>query len=391
LKIRRTLPPTAAPLSLLDLLHGICGMANGKAAEKFEREIKEYFGTKHVFLLSSGKASLALILLGLKSASARKKVIIPAYTCYSVPSSIIKAGLEIVPCDIKTDTLDFNHGELEKLVDDDTLCIVATHLFGIPADIARLKEITRGAGVYLVEDAAQAMGVTWEQAKLGMLGDVSFLSLGRGKNITCGSGGIILTSSDEIAGKIQRQYEKLEREPVIEYARIIAEVFLMIFFLHPCLYWIPDGLPFLKIGETKFFPTFSICRLNRFKAGLAHNWKKKLEKYNEIRTNISDYYMEKMDLQGKMPMYSKKVPYLRFPVYGNSREMKNRICRQYRVLGMSSMYPDSVNNIKEIRDGFMKGKYRNAELVAEKLLTLPTHILLREMDKIKICDILSDA
>ena len=74
-----------------------------------------------------------------------------------------------------------------------------THLFGIPSDVDRTRRICEEKGIFLVEDAAQAMGVEHGGRKLGTLGDVGFFSLGRGKNISCGSGGIILTSSADIA------------------------------------------------------------------------------------------------------------------------------------------------------------------------------------------------
>ena len=135
----RTLPPTAAPISLTDLMHGFYGIANKKLAEKLERELKEYFGVPHAFLVSSGKAALFLILSGLKRLTRKRKVILPAYTCFSVPSAIRMAGLEIVLCDIRPETLDFDFSQLRDLLDDDTMCVISTHLFGIPADVSKVR------------------------------------------------------------------------------------------------------------------------------------------------------------------------------------------------------------------------------------------------------------
>ena len=98
---------------------------------KRESEIREYFGSESVFLVSSGKAALVLILHALSSLRSRRKVLIPAYTCYSVPSAIVRSGLEIVLCDVNPDTLDFNYDRLEFLADEETLCVIPTHLFGI--------------------------------------------------------------------------------------------------------------------------------------------------------------------------------------------------------------------------------------------------------------------
>jgi len=280
LKAVRTIPPPAAPLSTRDLFRGISGLFGDGYLVKFENGIRGYFGSEFVFLTSSGKASLVLILKGLSSLRARKKVLIPAYTCYSVPSSIVKSGLEIALCDVDPDTLDFDYPQLERLADDKTLCIVSTHLFGIPSDVDRTRRICDEKGIFLVEDAAQAMGVEHAGRKLGTLGDVGFFSLGRGKNISGGSGGIILTSSADIAESIRKFHRDLKMEPALECVKSVAEAFFMKVFMNPFLYWIPYGLPFLGIGETKFDPNFPVYRLSSFKAAVLGSWRDRMERYN---------------------------------------------------------------------------------------------------------------
>src|SRR5208283_2741797 len=135
MRIRRVIPPTAAPVDLQSLLFGLMGVGSGtRYLKRLENEIKDYFKVKHVFLFSSGKAALAIALRALKSMTPWKdEVIIPAYTCYSVPSAIIRAGLKIALCDLDPSCLDFDYDQLEKTINDKTLCIVPTHLFGIPA------------------------------------------------------------------------------------------------------------------------------------------------------------------------------------------------------------------------------------------------------------------
>jgi len=178
MRIRETTPPAAAPMRFIDLLFGVRGVIKRGIAEVLENEIREYFQTEHVYFLSSGKAALFLILSALKELGNRKKVIIPAYTCYSVPSAVRKAGLEIVPCDIMPETLDFDPDHLESLCDHNILCIVATHLFAIPSDVWKIREIAKKKGIYIIEDVAQAMGVFDGDEKCGTLGDVAFFSFG---------------------------------------------------------------------------------------------------------------------------------------------------------------------------------------------------------------------
>lgn len=363
-------------------------MLDKKVMKKIENEMKEYFGVKHVFLVSSGKAALALILKGLQGMSKKRKVIIPAYTCYSVPSAVLMTGLDIVLCDLVPETLDYDFDELEKLADEDTLCIIATHLFGIPSDVCRIRDIGRKRGIFIIEDAAQAMGAVQGREKLGTLGDVAFFSLGRGKNITCGSGGIIVTSSEEIGRNIKKYYLELKEEPPREYVKNIIEVVFMKIFLNPYFYWIPNGLPFLNIGETRFYNTFPVYRLSSFKAGLLHRWRKKLEENNNIRSKIGQYYINQLGLDKRVHMYSGNVYYLRFPLYVNHGILKDNICNRYKSLGVSAMYPDSINNIIEIKEKLGNIQCKHAEAIAKTLFTLPTHELIEEHDKVTICEIM---
>jgi DegT/DnrJ/EryC1/StrS aminotransferase family len=359
--------------------------------EKTARELKDYFRARHVYMVSSGKAALTVILSALKKMSSRSYVIIPAYTCYSVPSAIIKSGLKIKICDINTDTLDYDYAMLDTMVDDEVLAIVSTHLFGIPSNVSTIKEKYGKLGVFVVEDAAQAMGGIFQGEKLGSLGDAGFFSLGRGKNISAGTGGIILTSSDDIAEAISEIFFCLEKEPGTEYAKDILQVFLQHVFLNPNLYWFPVQLPFLKIGETIFCKDFGVHKLSKFKIGLMHDWRSRMERFNAIRSMMGKYYVKNILGTRGTAMYSNDYPFLRFPVYVSSSEEKKRICTEFSCFGISPMYPRSVNNIKEIADDFSGSVFPGAEFVIDRLITLPTHCLVNERDKSSIAKIVNGA
>jgi perosamine synthetase len=382
----RTLPPTAAPISPTELMYGFYGIAKKKLNEKLEREIKEYFGAKYAFLASSGKAALFLILSGLKRLTRKRKVIIPAYTCFSVPSAVRMAGLEIVLCDIKPETLDFDFSQLRDLVDDDTMCVISTHLFGIPADVSKVRDLCENRKIFIIEDAAQAMGAVSGRGKLGTFGDVAFFSLGRGKNITCGSGGIIITSAKDIADAIREDYVNLEKVPMIEYIKNIVEIVFMMLFLRPDFYWLPKNLPFLKIGETRFYRTFPVRKLTGFQAGLLYDWRQKLETLNRSRSGNADGYIESLELSNGLQIYSNGFPYNRFPIYLGGKTSKEELCESGNRLGISPMYPYPIHRIQEIQENLDHRDFEGAEIISDTLVTLPTHILLNEEDKTMICE-----
>lgn len=387
IKIRRTIPPSAAPIPGKYLWHGLRGFYQGeKYLYKVEEEIKRYFGAKYVFMVSSGKAALYLILRALKDLHPGKdEVLIPAYTCFSVPSAILKAGLKVSLCDIDPLTLDFNYELLRKEINPATLCILSTHLFGRPADLKRLMDICLEMQLFAVEDAAQAMGGCYGGKKLGTIGDVGFFSLGRGKNITCGSGGIIVTNSDLIAKKLQNEYLNLPGPSAGETIKEFLQVIIMSLFIRPSLYWLPAGMSFLKLGETNFLNDFPVQKLAGAKAGLLEGWRTLLENSNLSRERNSSHFIHELQLPqpGESP-----IPFLRFPylLTGKGLNEVNRLNskEKEKVLGISRMYPTPINEILEIHGSFKGLKFPVAKKVAECLLTLPTHQLLMEEDRRRI-------
>jgi len=263
MRIGRTIPPAAAPLGWADLCHAVVGAISPlRSLSALEREIGRHFGVRHVFLVSSGTAALTLALKALKSMCHRTGVVIPAYTCFSVPAAVSQAGLRPVLCDIDPETFDFDHDLLARTVDSNTLCVVSTHLFGIPADMDRIMRLCADRGAFVVEDAAQAMGGRRNGKLLGTIAHAGVFSLGRGKNITCGSGGIAVTRSAEIAGAMARVYATLHPPTSFQTLGEFLRVLALSICIRPALYWLPAGMPFLRLGETIFDPDFPIRRLS---------------------------------------------------------------------------------------------------------------------------------
>lgn len=390
---QRTLSPTAAPISFWDLMVAARGLwGGGTHRARLVQELKRTYSAREVFLVSSGKAALTVILKALAASSGRRRVIVPAYTCFSVPSAIVRAGLDVVLCDVDPETLDFNFTELEGLINEDVLCVVPTHLFGRPADVDRVKRLCDGTGVVVVEDAAQAMGGQSGGRLLGTLGDVAFFSLGRGKNLTCGSGGVILSRSLPIAETIKAEYATLPEAPRSEVARNWLEMVIMRFFIHPLLYWLPAGLPFLRLGETVFDTDFPIYRMDEVRAHQLHGWEQRLALANQERAARAGWLIDGLDLdrRGIKPITGKEAIYLRLPVMVRDREMKEAICRQSREVGagLSPSYPATIQEIPELAGRLVSRKCAGAQEVVDRLVTLPTHQFVGEVDRLKIGRIL---
>ena len=380
MRVHRTLPPAAAPLRWADLRHGVAGIfSSARSRRAREEEIRRHFGVRHVFLVSSGTAALTLTLTALKSRSARTGVVIPAYTCFSVAAAVVKAGLQPVLCDIDPGTFDFDHALLARTLTPDTLCVVTHHLFGIPSDVERLRALCHARGVAVVEDAAQAMGAELDGRPLGTLGDVGIFSLGRGKNITCGAGGIIVTDCPRTAATIARYYRRLPAPSARGVLKELARLVVMTAFIRPRLYWLPLALPFLRLGQTVYPRDIAITRLSGMQAGLLRGWQGRLARSNRTRAETATDFSRRL----RLPLPHGPRPYLRLPLLAATPAERDRMVArsQERGLGLSVAYPTPINEIPDLRAVFNGARFPSARRVADSLLTLPTHHWLSEADK----------
>jgi|CXWL01.1.fsa_nt_gi dTDP-4-amino-4,6-dideoxygalactose transaminase len=390
MRIQRHLAPTAAPVSWSDIGRALMGLVRGRRYRAgVEAEMKRYFGVKHLYLLSSGKAALTIILRALAAQSPRRKVVIPAYTCFSVPSAIVRAGCQVVLCDVDPHTLDFDFANLQSVVDADTLCIVSPHLLGQVSDIQRVQALARPYQVPVIEDAAQVMGARSKGRLFGTQGDIGMFSLGRGKNVTAGSGGVILTNSEDLARQLAIVYQDIPESSVASRIVNVMIVGAMKLLIHPRAYWLPAGLPFLGIGETTFDRDFPICRLDGARAGLLATWRQRLEQSSAIRARRAQQYFDyrSHELDGLEPGRIEEAAYLRVPVIMPTAEKKRALCAlgAKEGLGLSPLYPTPISQIPELKSLLPNDSFPGSQILADRLVTLPVHQYVEESDISRIC------
>lgn len=347
-------------------------VAGPRFLARLESEVRQRLRVRHVFLLGSGRAALAVALRALQTLSPRREVVVPAYTCFSVPAAIQRAGLTVAPCDVDPSTLDFEPRALERAIGDETLCVVASHLFGIPSDLSRIVPLARDRGAFIVEDAAQALGAEVGGRPLGTLGDVGFFSFDRGKSVTCGSGGMIVTDSDRLAGALHRAWGEAATPGLAARMADVVKMLVMAVFVRPRLYWIPAAIPWLRLGQTVFDPTFPITRMSGAKAAMLAGWRGRLEEQAAARSRAAAYYRRHCRLWNFRPVAG---PQIRLPALAANRDERDRILRagRRRGLGIAAMYPTGIDEIEAVRSGRSTGTCPGARIVADRLITLPTH------------------
>ena len=186
----REIPPTAGlPLRWSDFLPRA-------RANVLESTLAGILDVPSVQIECSGTAALVIALTTLKTMSGRRSVVIPAYTCPLVALAVMYCGLRPVVCDLQHSRFDLSPEALEQTCNDDTLAVVPTHLGGRVADLTTVSAIARRNGAWVIEDAAQSLGATYQGRPVATLGDIGFCSLAVGKGLTLYEGGV-LAARDE--------------------------------------------------------------------------------------------------------------------------------------------------------------------------------------------------
>lgn len=180
----------------------------GPAVSTFQTNLEQYTGAKHVIPVGNGTDALqiALMALGLQPGD---EVITPTFTFIATAEVVAILGLKPVVVDVDWDTMNISVDALRKAITPKTKAIVPVHLFGQCADMEAIMDIAHEHGLYVVEDACQAIGAVYTfsdgtQYQAATIGDIGCTSFFPSKNLGCyGDGGAIFTNDDALAAKMR--------------------------------------------------------------------------------------------------------------------------------------------------------------------------------------------
>ncbi len=176
----------------------------GPSVEEFEQKFAHMAGVKHAIAVNSGTAALGIVTLCLGVRD--REVIVPTETFVASANSVILAGGRPVFAEIHRDTLCLDLADVERRIGPKTAAVMAVHMAGlIQSDINALEEMCRKKNIALIEDAAHAIGASYNGRKAGGLGKAGCFSFYPTKVITTGEGGMITTDDSNISD-IARSY-----------------------------------------------------------------------------------------------------------------------------------------------------------------------------------------
>lgn len=179
------------------LLEGCGSLTMGEHAKAFEQEFSTYLICPYSVVTNSCTSALEISLRALNIREG-DEVIVPIQTFIATGSAVLMSGAKVVLCDVNSDFLiDFD--DLKSKITSRTKAVIMVHFAGlIHPMIHDIKDYLRGNSIYLIEDAAHALGARHDSAMAGTLGTIGCFSFYATKNITTGEGGMIATSDKVI-------------------------------------------------------------------------------------------------------------------------------------------------------------------------------------------------
>jgi len=190
----------------------------GEYVNRFEESIKEYTGTQNALAVTSGTAAihLALRVLGIGQGD---DVLASTFTFIGSVNAILYQGANPIFIDSDKETWNLSPKLLNKYLcecEKKPKALIVTHLYGMSANIEKIADICNLHGVYLIEDAAESLGATYEGKHTGTFGDFGIYSFNGNKILTTSGGGMLVSDNEEWIKKAMF-YSTQAKEPFIHY------------------------------------------------------------------------------------------------------------------------------------------------------------------------------
>ena len=176
---------------------GLFSRYSSDYVDNLEQKLAKYYQTDYAITCTSGTAALhgCLVALDFKPGS---EIITTSVADIGIIIPIIYENLIPVFSDIDSESFNITADMVSEKITKKTKAVIAVHLAGNPCDLDELSNLCKSKNITLIEDFSQAHGAKWDDKKIGSFGSISYGSFQQSKQITCGEGGVIVTSDKNL-------------------------------------------------------------------------------------------------------------------------------------------------------------------------------------------------
>lgn len=344
-------------------------IGTGPKAALFEQLVSQYVGAEFGLALNSCTASLHLSLLVCGIGASDEVITTPLTFCATV-NTIIHSGAKPVFVDVDRETMNIDSKQIENAITKRTRAIIPVHLAGRPCEMDSIMKIAKKHKLFVIEDAAQALGSEYNGHKIGSIGDLTCFSFYVTKNIITGEGGMITTNNKNLADKIK------------------------IYSLHGMSKgawkrYLDDGYKHYEV----IFPGFKY-NMTDMQASLGIHQLKRIAAFDKKRQKIWDLYNEAfIDLPVILPApfspntRHNKHLYTLLIDKKKSGISRNQFMQELHRRGIGTgvhFIPVHLHKYYQEKYGRKAGCFPNAEYIGERTVSLPLSAKLTEKDVLRI-------
>lgn len=333
------------------------GIGDLEFSEKLAKTLQKIISAKYVLPTGSGTAALELACACIINKG--DEVILPSFTFSSSANAIILAEGKPVFADIELSTYNINPKSILKLLTKKTKAIMVVHYAGMACDMKSILKIAKKHKLFIIEDAAHAVGAKYNGKYLGTIGDIGCFSFHGTKNIASGEGGAFITKNIDIKNKAEIIREKgTNRSSFMRGERNMYS-------------WVDKG---------------SSLILSDILSAIALEQIKKIDQITKLRNNIANYYLKKLQPLSKriiLPQISQgtKPNWHIFAIRVPSSK-RDLVISSLRNLGIHSAFHflPLHSSLMGKKLGYKKNDLPITEEVSDTLIRLPIYPNLKKVE-----------
>ncbi|MCE4059234.1 DegT/DnrJ/EryC1/StrS aminotransferase family protein [Pandoraea sputorum] len=340
-------------------------ITSGPQVQAFEKALSEYFGGRPVRVFNSGTATLEI---GLRIAGVQSgdEVITTPLSWVATSNVILEVGATPVFVDVDPATRNIDLDLLEKAITPKTRAIIPVYLAGLPVDMDRLYDIARRHKLRVVEDAAQAMGASWNGKRIGSIGDLVSFSFHPNKNLTSIEGGALVFNTDDEA----RLAEKYRLQGVTRFGLDGMDVDVL-----GGKYNLTDVAARVGLGQMPHLAAF-----NNRRTELARQYFDKLAGGAAVTLGVGLPHADFTNSNWHMFQIELPLAQLTIDRAGFMEQLKAR------GIGSGVHYP-AIHLFTMYRAlGFKEGQFPHTERLGRAILTLPLYPAMTDADVARVCE-----
>jgi perosamine synthetase len=175
--------------------------SQGPFISQFESNFSQYLGVKYSSAVTNGTVALHLALLALKIGK-NDEVLVPNFTYIASVNCLKYVGAKPVIIDVDRHSWNIDCKLIEAKITKNTKAIMAVHIYGNPCQMDQLQKLCKKHNIFLIEDAAEALGAKFKDKYVGSFGDIATFSFFGNKTITTGEGGMVVTKTKKLLDRV---------------------------------------------------------------------------------------------------------------------------------------------------------------------------------------------